>query len=177
MQIAIGRARFLRNREMDMRGNVEQTIRYIVNEMDDIGWKETIPEEMFPLFTLDKHEFIDKGSVRYPRKPQAILRENVVELEEMTKEDMEKARLAQEREAYNPYAKEKMKEYLERIMGKDIKISSEDFPLQSKRDLLCALSAVAYSGENGYSVEVLDGYLETNQMLLRRFGITKEKMK
>ncbi len=177
LQIAIGRARFLRNREMDMRGNVEQTIRYIVNEMDEIGWKETVPEEMFSLFTLDKHEFIDKGSVRYPRKPQAILRENVVELEEMTKEDMEKARLAQEKEAYNPYAKEKMKEYLERIMGKDIKISSEDFPLQSKRDLLCALSAVAYSGENGYSVEVLDGYLETNQMLLRRFGITKEKMK
>ena len=29
LQIAVGRARFLRNREMDIRGNVEQTLRYI----------------------------------------------------------------------------------------------------------------------------------------------------
>lgn len=175
LQIAIGRARFLRNRGVDMRGNVEQTLRYIVREMEDIGWKETIPEEMQGLFTLDRHEFIDAGSVRYPRKPQAIKKETVIELEEMTEADIEKARLAHEKEAYNPYAKEKMKEYLESVMGKNAAISSEDLPMQSKRDLLCALSAVAYSDENGYSVEVLDGYLEVNQMLLRRFDITKEK--
>ena len=175
LQIAIGRARFLRNREVDMRGNVEQTIRYIVREMDAIGWKEEIPEEMQGLFTLDRHEFIDTGSVRYPRKAQAIRRENVIQLEEMTEEDIEKARLAHEREAYNPYAKEKMKEYLEKIMGKKTAVSSEDLPLQSKEDLLCALSAVAYGGENGYSVEILDGYLEVDRMLLKRFGITKEK--
>lgn len=175
LQIAIGRARFLRNRGVDMRGNVEQTLRYIVREMEDIGWKETIPEEMQGLFTLDRHEFMDAGSVRYPRKPQAIKKETVIELEEMTEADIEKARLAHEKEAYNPYAKEKMKEYLESVMGKNAAISSEDLPMQSKRDLLCALSAVAYSDENGYSVEVLDGYLEVNQMLLRRFDITKEK--
>ncbi len=175
LQIAIGRARFLRNRGVDMRGNVEQTLRYIVREMEDIGWKETIPEEMQGLFTLDRHEFMDAGSVRYPRKPQAIKKETVIKLEEMTEADIEKARLAHEKEAYNPYAKEKMKEYLESVMGKNAGISSEDLPMQSKRDLLCALSAVAYSDENGYSVEVLDGYLEVNQMLLRRFDITKEK--
>lgn len=175
LQIAIGRARFLRNRGVDMRGNVEQTLRYIVREMEDIGWKEMIPEEMQGLFTLDRHEFMDAGSVRYPRKPQAIKKETVIKLEEMTEADIEKARLAHEKEAYNPYAKEKMKEYLESVMGKNAGISSEDLPMQSKRDLLCALSAVAYSDENGYSVEVLDGYLEVNQMLLRRFDITKEK--
>ena len=175
LQIAIGRARFLRNRGVDMRGNVEQTLRYIVREMEDIGWKEMIPEEMQGLFTLDRHEFMDAGSVRYPRKPQAIKKETVIKLEEMTEADIEKARLAHEKQAYNPYAKEKMKEYLESVMGKNAGISSEDLPMQSKRDLLCALSAVAYSDENGYSVEVLDGYLEVNQMLLRRFDITKEK--
>lgn len=175
LQIAIGRARFLRNRGVDMRGNVEQTLRYIVQEMEAVGWKETIPEEMQGLFTLDRHKFMDAGSVRYPRKPQAIKKETVIELEEMTEADIEKARLAHEKEAYNPYAKEKMKEYLESVMGKNAAISSEDLPMQSKRDLLCALSAVAYSDENGYSVEVLDGYLEVNQMLLRRFDITKEK--
>lgn len=177
LQIAVGRARFLRNREMDMRGNVEQTLRYIVKEMDMIDWKEAIPKEMHSLFTLDKHEFIDTGSVRYPRKPQAIQKETVIEIEEMTKEDIEKAKKAQETEAYNPYAKEKMKEYLEHLMGSSNMLSCENLPLESKRDLLCALSAIAYSDEYGYSVHLLDGYLDAHQMLLRRFCITKEDPK
>lgn len=175
LQIAIGRVRFIRNHEVDMRGNVEQTLRYLIREMEQISWKETIPEEMQGLFALDKYEFIDTGSIRYPRKAQAIKRETVVELEELTEEAIEKARLAHEKEAYNPYAKEKVKDYLEKIMGENARVSSEDLPLQSKRDLLYALSAVAYSKENGYFVELSDGYLETNQMLLRRFDITREK--
>ena len=52
-----------------MRGNVEQTIRYLVREMNQIGWRE-IPAEMRGLFSLDRHEFIDTGSLRYPRKPK-----------------------------------------------------------------------------------------------------------
>ena len=74
----------------------------------------------------------------------------------------------------NPYAKDKMKVYLETVMAGNEKIVCEDLPLQSKRDLLCALSAVAYSDENGYEVRLLDGYLETDRMLLRRFDIRKE---
>ena len=35
LQIAVGRARFLRNREMDIRGNVEQTLRYITESMTE----------------------------------------------------------------------------------------------------------------------------------------------
>ncbi len=173
LQIAIGRARFLRNREANMRGNVEQTIRYIVEEMDAIGWKEIVPEEMQDLFTFDKYEFIDTGSVRYPRKPQAIKQDNVIELEEITEEDIKKARLAHEKEAYNPYAKEKMKAYLENLMGEKTTISSEELPLQNKGDLLCTLSAVAYSSDNGFDVEVSEGYLETNYMLLRKFDIQR----
>ncbi len=174
LQIAIGRARFLRNREADMRGNVEQTLRYIVSEMNEIGWREEIPNEMQGLFSLNKNEFIDTGSIRYPRKQQAINRETFVELEEMTEEDIRRAKEEQEREAYNPYAKERMKKYLEDVMAGEKTLSCDDLPLQSKRDLLCALSAVAYSNENGFTVRLLDGYLETDRMLLRRFDITKE---
>ena len=42
--VAIGRARFLRNREVDERGNIEQTIRYIVEEMGELDWKEGLPK-------------------------------------------------------------------------------------------------------------------------------------
>lgn len=100
LQVAIGRARFLRNREADMRGNVEQILRYLVEEMDGVGWKEMIPGEMQELFALDRHEFIDMGSVRYPRKQQAIKEDNVIVLEEITEEDIERARLEYEKTNY-----------------------------------------------------------------------------
>ena len=70
-----------------------------------------------------------------------------------------------------------MKEYLKRMIGSGSTISCENLPMQSKRDLLCALSAIAYSEENGYSIQLLDGYLEAHHMLLRKFCITKEDPK
>ena len=131
LQIAIGRARFLQNRDSDVRGHVEQTIR----------------------------------EATYAK------------LEEMTQEDIDRAREAQEREAENPYSKDKMKNYLEALLGDRTEISSEEVPMKSKRDLLSALSAVAYGSENGYEIQAEDGYLETQQMLLRRFKIERRKEK
>ncbi len=173
LQIAVGRARFLRNREASIRGNVEQTIQYIVEEMKELGWKSDLPEEMGALFLLDRNEFIDKSSIRFPRKAQAIRRQTFADLEEVTEEDLEKARKAHEREAYNPYSKEKMKIYLEKVMGDEKHISSDVLPMDSKRDLLCAMSAAAYGEENGYKIQLEDGYVETNGMILRRFEIIK----
>lgn len=173
LQIAVGRARFLRNRESDIRGNVEQTIKYITEEMQELGWKSKLPDEMRALFLFDKNEFIDRGSIRFPRKAQTILKETFADLEEMTEEDFEKARKAHEKEAHNPYSKEKMKAYLELVMGEDKSIISDKLPMDSKRDLLCAMSAAAYGEENGYSIQLKDGYVETNRMILRRFEIIK----
>ena len=62
LQLAIGRARFIRNRSRDIRGNVEQTIRILTEEMDDLGWKDDLPEEMNPLFDLESNEFLDLDS-------------------------------------------------------------------------------------------------------------------
>lgn len=173
LQIAVGRARFLRNRESNTRGNVEQTIKYIVEEMQELGWKMEIPEEMGALFLLDRNEFIDKGSIRFPRNAQTIRKQTFADLEEVTEEDLEKARKAHEKEAYNPYSKEKMKLYLEKVMGDEKHISSDKLPMDSKRDLLCAMSAAAYGEENGYVIQLEDGYVETNNMILRKFEITK----
>ena len=177
LQIAIGRARFLQNRDSDVRGHVEQTIRVIAAEMNTLGWKEELPESMNGLFLLENNEFIDTDSIRYPRREQMIREATYAELEEMTQEDIDRAREAQEREAENPYSKDKMKNYLEALLGDRTEISSEEVPMKSKRDLLSALSAVAYSSENGYEIQAEDGYLETQQMLLRRFKIERRKEK
>ena len=175
LQLAIGRARFIRNRSRDIRGNVEQTIRILTEEMDDLGWKDDLPEEMNPLFDLESNEFLDLDSIRYPRKNQRIAKASQVEVEDMTEEDIERARLAQEREAENPYSKEKMKSYVEQVMGSRKELSSDDLPLDSKNELLSALSAVAYGKENGFEIRVEEGYMELQQMLIRRFTIEKEE--
>lgn len=173
LQIAVGRARFLRNREANVRGDVEQTIKYIAEEMQELGWKVELPDEMGGLFLLERNEFIDRGSIRFPRKAQTIRKQTFADLEEMTEEELEKARKAHEKEAYNPYSKEKMKAYLELVMGNEKSVSSDKLPMDSKRDLLCAMSAAAYGEENGYSIQLKDGYVETNSMILRRFEIIK----
>lgn len=177
LQIAMGRARFLRNREADARGSVEQTLKYITEEMGRLDLKAELPEGFGSLFLLDRHEFMDAGSVRFPRKAQAVQKETTAGLAEITQEDIECAKQAHEREASNPYSKEKMKEFLERSMGHRTRITSDELPLESKRDLLCALSAVAYGEENGFSVRPADGYTETNRMFLRRFEIVREEHK
>lgn len=175
LHVAVGRMRFIYNRGIDIRGSVENTIQYIIEEMQDIGMKDDMPQDMNGLFLLDRNEFIDMSSLRYPRKQQQIRKTTVTDIEEMTEEQIEEARQAQRREAYNPYSREKMKAYVEQLMGEQTFIDSAHIPIRSKNDILASLSAVAYSGENGYVVELEEGYMETEQMLLRNFTIRKEE--
>ena len=93
----------------------------------------------------------------------------------MTEKDREKARRALEKEAYNPFSKDKMREYLRMCMNGRTVIQAEDLPMDCKEDLLAALSAVAYGDENGFDIVPQDGYLDTNDMLLRRFEIIRRE--
>ena len=121
------------------------------------------------------NECLYLDSIRYPLKNQRVAKAYQLEVGDMTEEDIERARLAQEREAENPYSKEKMKSYVEQVMGSRKELSSDDLPLDSKNELLSALSAVAYGKENGFEIRVEEGYMELQQMLIRRFTIEKEE--
>lgn len=174
LQIAIGRARFIRNRESDVRGSVEQTIRYIVEEMQMLDMKSEIPAEMNTLFSLEKNEFIDLKSLRYPKKQTSIRKSVANEYHPLSEEDKIKAIREHEREAYNPYSKERMKSYLIKQMGKDKVMSGKHLPMKNKSDLLANLSAIAYAQENGFIIELKEGYFETNGLIIRNFEIKKE---
>jgi hypothetical protein len=69
-----------------------------------------------------------------------------------------------------------MKLYLEKKMGDSREINSDELPLNSKEDMLANLSSIAYARDNGFDVEILDGYYEVNDMILRRFRIAKEEL-
>jgi len=149
-------------------------MRYLMEEMTELSMKDTLPEEMEDLFRLNCHEFLDEGSVRFPRQMQSIKEPVVTEIEEMTEEAIQAAMEAQRKEAYNPYARDMMKRYLEKQMGDAGEIQSEELPLNRKEDILANISAITYAKENGFGVEVQGGFYEANNMRLRRFKITKE---
>ena len=167
INIAIGRARFLRNRDADDRGNIETVIRYLTSNVADL--KADAPN----LFLLEQNQFIDTDSLRFPHKPRAIKTETYAELEEITEEDIKNAKLIYKKETYNPYSKDKMKLYLENIMGNNKIIDSDDLPLASKEDMLCALSIAAYGSENGYEITLLDDYTSNDDLKLHKFQIKK----
>ncbi|WP_155991441.1 Wadjet anti-phage system protein JetA family protein [Oribacterium sp. FC2011] len=175
LDIAIGRARFIQNKEADARGKVEQVLKYIATEMESLGMKEEIPEEMTSLFAMDSQEFMDLQSLRYPRKAQPIRKATVDLYEEMTEEDRERARMLQEHEAYNPYARELMKQYIEQQLQGRTTMTSEELPLSSRRDVLAAVSAAAYGDQNGYDI-IMDQepeYEDKGEFVLRKFTIKK----
>lgn len=173
IQIAIGRARVIRNREADIRGSIDRTIRYIIEEMETLDMKDDLPEEMNALFSLERNEFLDLKSIRFPRK-QTFIRKSVSnDIVELSEEDRAAAIKAQEKEAFNPYSKEMMKDYLEKQMGSEMTIRGDQLPMESKNDLLATLSAIAYGQENGFIIEPKDEYIETDNLIIRNFDITK----
>ena len=173
--IAYGRIRFIRNRQNDIKGNVETVIKYIMEDMDELDMRDEVPEEISNLFLIEKHQFLDEGSVRFPPKEKTIKKVVESELEELTEEAVKEAKRLQEREAYNPYSVTLMKKYVEQCMNGRGEVTSDELPMDTKESLLANLSAVAYSKENGFNIELLDGYIETESMLLKRFRLIKEK--
>ena len=80
----------------------------------------------------------------------------------------------QKRSAFNPYSKERMKQFLDRQLDNKVSVSTADLPLISKDDMLVSLSAVAYSIDNGYTITAKEGYVESNNMIIRDFEIRRD---
>lgn len=174
LHIAVGRIRFIRNHGTDSRGSVEQVIKLLKESLAKRDIKDSLPEEMTDLFRLDRNEFIDIDSIKFPKKNRGIRKAVVSEIDVLTEEDILAAKLQQEEEAFNPYSKEKMKKYMSELFSYRTELHAEDIPVSSRDELLAAVSAVAYGSENGYEISAEDGYIETNDLLLRRFSVTKK---
>lgn len=177
LQVAVGRARFIRNKEENIRGDIERTLRYISRELNDENMIAEVPPFMQGLFDIENNEFIDLSSVSYPRISRNIKNNNAQELVELSEEDMERARLEFESETDDTYSKEKMGEYLRDILAGGKSISTDRLPLNDKTDMLKVLSSVVYADENGFDVEILNGYYETDNMIIRNFIISDRKNK
>ena len=174
IHIAVGRIRFIRNSGKDAQGNVEQVLKLLRTSIDEGNLLDELPDEMTKLYRFDRNEYIDRASLWSPRKNKTIKKPVTTETEILTQNDKDDAITALEKEAYNPYSKRRMKVFLETQMGNRDEIDSSELPMSNKQELLSDISAVAYCEENGFEVTVEDGYLETNNMLLKRFKIRRK---
>ncbi len=172
--MALGRLRYLKNHEVDMRGNVEKTVKYMLDMVESLGVREELPEEMAELIRINHNKYIDVRSIRMPQNKRGVRKKSVVEIEVLTEDDIRKIKAIHEKEANNPYSQEITKQYLKSLMGNHRELTSNTIVLNSKEDLLMTLSAVAYAEENGYKLEVGDTYFEVENMILKSFRITEE---
>ena len=172
IKIAVARERMLRNKGQDKQGNVEATVRYLVQNLDNDKLNE-IDEEIQFLFHIHDYEFVDTTSIHYPRKSQSIQANIEVDAVEMSLEERERQKRQLQQESFNPYSKELMKEFLERAQ-KNGRIDGTDIPLNDKKDVLASLAAVTYARDNGYVVEIEDEFLETDQFMVRHWRAKKD---
>lgn len=171
--MALGRLRYLKNHEVDMRGNVEKTLKYMLDVITETGMKEEVSDEMIDLIRINQNKYIDLQSIRMPQNRRRVRKQSITDVEMLTEEDMIELKKEYERDAKNPYSKKITKQYLKTLLGNNHELESEDVPLNSKEDLLMILSAVAYAQENGYKVEVEEGYYDVGNMTLKSFKITE----
>lgn len=162
IRIAIARERMLRNKGFDLKGCVEQAVRFLVQNAD-VNY-----EDFKNLFRIQKNEFIDTSSLYIPRKTSSLNQNTENEYYELSDEAKEKQAALLQKEADNPFSKDKMKNYFEKFPE-----SSQD-SLESKNNMLSTLAALTYAKENGWNIISYDEYIQNNDFKMRKWEATKK---
>lgn len=170
LSLAIGRARFLLNHDNNLRGNVNCVIKHMIENAENNHDEDT--EFLFNIYT---QEFIDIDSLRFPNKPKAITAPTVTKIPAMTDEDIDRAKAVHYKEAHNPYSKKTVKRFIMDIMKNKNEISAEDFPLNTKSDMLALISSVAYCNENGFILKTKEDFIIRNGFTIKNFTISRRK--
>jgi len=172
IKIAVARERILRNKGRDNRGNVEETVRYLVQNLDDDKLNK-IDEEIQYLFHIHDYEFVDRTSIHYPHKNQSIQTNIEADVVEMSAEERERQKLQLQNESYNPYSKELMKQFLD-SQSSNGKIDSSNLSLNDKKDVLASMAAVTYARDNGYLIEIDEDFVESDEFKIRHWRAKKD---
>lgn len=171
LTLAIGRARFLLNHDEDMEGYVEQTMKFLIDEYGDDPDMDLAADELFNMYTQNH---IDRKSLTFPKTRRTIERAEATEDVELSDDDIQRARNEQLKEAYDPYAIGKMKNFILTLMGNKQELSARDIPIKQREDMLAVVAAAAYALQNGFDIEVRNGYIGYNGFKLRDFIIRRK---
>lgn len=173
LTLAIGRARFLLNHDEDMGGYVEQTMKFLIEEFGDDP-DMSLPLDSDALFNFYTQTHIDKKSLTFPKSRHTIEQAEATDDVELSEDDINRAREEQLKEALDPYSKDKMKKYILMLMGNKQQLSARDIPMIRHEDMLSAVSAAAYALQNGFDIEVKDGFIENGKFTIHDFVISRK---
>lgn len=160
--MALGRLRYLKNHEVDMRGHVERTLKYMLDMMTEAGLKEELPNQMSEMIRINQNKYIDAQSIRMPQNRKRVRQQSVTEIETLTEEDLYNLKKYM-RKRLKPIFQKITKQYIKTLIGNRHELSSAEVPLETKEDLLMILSAAAYAEENGFKIEIEEGYFEAGK--------------
>ena len=158
----------LRNKGLDIRGVVEQTLRILISSENS-----SEKEELGNLFNIQKYEYVDQSSVMYPHKSQQILHNTESDYFELSKEEIERQKYILEQESHNPYSKDQMKKYMDDLFMQNEIIDNSQFNYSNKEDILKSLAAVSYAKENGYLIETDGTYIESENYITKHWRARK----
>ena len=162
IRIAIARERMLRNKGFDLKGCVEQAMRLLIQN-DDIT-----DEDFQTLFRIQKNEFIDTSSLYIPRKINSLNQNTENEYYELSDEAREKQTALLQKEADNPFSKEKMKNYFSEFPESTV------VSLANKNNILSTLAALTYAKENGWDITSYDEYIQNDDFKMRKWEAAKK---
>lgn len=170
IHIAIARERMLRNKGLDIRGIVEQTLRILISS-EDLYDKD----EPGALFNIQKYEYVDQSSVMYPHKSQQVLHNTETEYVELSEVEIERQKYILEQESLNPYSKDEMKKYLDELFNQNENgiIDNGSFDYSNKDEILKSLAAISYAKENGYLIETDGTYIESENFVTKHWRARK----
>ena len=173
IHIAITRERMLRNKGLDIRGAVEQTLRILISSEENGADFENL--ETGALFNLQKYEYVDQSSIMFPHKSQQVLHNTESDYFELSEEEIQKQKYILEQESLNPYSKDEMKKYMESLFRQNKIVDNSNFDYSDKTDILKSLAAVSYAKENGYIIETDGTYIESENYVTRHWRARKNE--
>lgn len=145
-----------------MRGHVERTLKYMLDMMTEAGLKEELPNQMSEMIRINQNKYIDAQSIRMPQNRKRVRQQSVTEIETLTEEDLYNLKKYM-RKRLKPIFQKITKQYIKTLIGNRHELSSAEVPLETKEDLLMILSAAAYAEENGFKIEIEEGYFEAGK--------------
>ena len=162
IRIAIARERMLRNKGFDLKGCVEQALRILIQN-DDIN------DEVFQkLFRIQSSEFIDTSSLYIPRKATSLTQNTENEYYELSDEAKRRQAALLQKEADNPYSKDRMKNYFSSFPESSLQV------VENKDNMLSTLAAITYAKENGWNIASSDEYIQNNNFKMRKWEASRK---
>lgn len=162
IRIAIARERMLRNKGFDLKGCVEQALRLLIqtDDTNDLDYQT--------LFRIQTNEFIDTSSLYVPRKMNSLNQNTENEYYELSEEAKEKQAALLQKEADNPFSKDKVKDYFEKYP------ETTSLSLANKDNILSTLAALTYAKENEWNITSYDEFIESDDFKMRKWEASKK---